>query len=323
MKSFNSAFAPKLEALLAFREAMGLSRLPMAQYLRRLDRFCSAHYPNSAHLSKDIVMKWIDAESMRKNNDICGKANAIRQLGKYLDSVGEAAYILPERFAPRKSNFVPYIFSDDELASFFRSADALWPTGNYPFDPEIAPVLFRMLYSCGLRPGEGRLLKRSAINFNTGEVLITQNNKQKKERIIVMSDDMLALCKQYDTQRTIFGRGSDFFFPAREGRPYTPLRLIDVFKKCWFLANPDVPIPDVPGARPYDLRHRFATTVMHRWLDEGRDLYAMLPCLRAYMGHETFASTAYYIHLLPENLVRSAGIDWTSFDTMFPERVRQ
>jgi len=71
--------------------------------------------------------------------------------------------------------------------------------------------------------------------------------------------------------------------------------------------------------RPYDLRHRFASTVLLRWMDEGRDLYAMLPYLRAYMGHESFSSTAYYIHLMPENLMKSAGVDWSFFNKLLPE----
>jgi hypothetical protein len=45
----------------------------------------------------------------------------------------------------------------------------------------------------------------------------------------------------------------------------------------------------------------------------------MLPYLRAYMGHEEFESTAYYIHLLPENLVRSAGINWEALNAILPE----
>jgi len=37
------------------------------------------------------------------------------------------------------------------------------------------------------------------------------------------------------------------------------------------------------------------------------------------MGHSSLSETAHYIHLLPENLVKSAGIDWASFDEMIPE----
>lgn len=71
--------------------------------------------------------------------------------------------------------------------------------------------------------------------------------------------------------------------------------------------------------RVYDLRHRFASAALHRWLDEGKDLYSRLPYLRTYMGHKELAATAYYIHLLPENLVKSAGIDWDALGRMIPE----
>lgn len=74
---------------------------------------------------------------------------------------------------------------------------------------------------------------------------------------------------------------------------------------------------DVPERilQRYDfIRHRFASTVLQRWLDEGRNLYAMLPYLRAYMGHEKFSDTAYYIHILPERLMVSPGVQWENID---------
>ena len=45
----------------------------------------------------------------------------------------------------------------------------------------------------------------------------------------------------------------------------------------------------------------------------------MLPYLRAYMGHDTMNETAYYIHILPEHLVKSSAIDWELFNNMFVE----
>jgi hypothetical protein len=45
----------------------------------------------------------------------------------------------------------------------------------------------------------------------------------------------------------------------------------------------------------------------------------MLPYLRAYMGHDSLSETAYYIHILPENLVKTTAIDWDAFNSMLPE----
>lgn len=50
-----------------------------------------------------------------------------------------------------------------------------------------------------------------------------------------------------------------------------------------------------------------------------KNFYSRLPYLRTYMGHKELSATAYYIHLLLENLVKSAGIDWDSTRVMLPE----
>ena len=147
----------------------------------------------------------------------------------------------------------------------------------------------------------------------------TKGHKGHKERIIVMSDDMLCQCRKYDTIRAIGNPKSDCFFVRPDGLPVTAQHLTLVFGRCWKRANPDIPANMLPRLRPYDLRHRFASIVLQKWLNEGEDLYAMLPYLRAYMGHKEFSSTAYYIHLLPENLLRSAGVDWSMIDGVSPE----
>lgn len=178
--------------------------------------------------------------------------------------------------------------------------------------------MFRLIYTCGLRPQEGRKLHRRNINFQTGEILIT-NTKKKKERFVVMSDDMLALCRRYDKMRQFFYEDNRYFFPGSADGPIDGSWLNRQFQKCWKSANPDIPKENLPHVRIYSLRHRFASANLNRWMDGQKDLTAMLPRLRAYMGHYTLAETAYYIHLLPENLVKNKGVDWGAFSGIIPE----
>jgi integrase len=114
----------------------------------------------------------------------------------------------------------------------------------------------------------------------------------------------------------LFFPKSDYFFPSTDDSPYPAKWLTQQFKKIWDSVKP---AQNSANVRVYDLRHRFATAVMMKWLDEGADLYAKLPYLSTYMGHAHFEATAYYIHLLPENLTKSSAIDWTSFSTLIPE----
>lgn len=178
--------------------------------------------------------------------------------------------------------------------------------------------MFRLIYTCGLRPAEARTLKTENIYLDSGEVLIT-GTKRNKDRIVVMSEDMRTLCVDYNERRTRFPFESDYFFPRADGEAFASITILREFQRCWKNANPDIAEKNLPFVRVYDLRHRFATAAVQRWLDDGSDLNAKLPFLRAYMGHDSFAQTAYYIHLLPANLTQSTAVDWAVFDTLIPE----
>lgn len=318
MVKFASVFGHYIEDMLVYRESLGFSRITYEQVLSNLDMTCLLLFPNEKTLSKEIVMKWIERRPEESANTLKTRAAIIRYFAKYLNSVGVPAYVFPENFTPSKTRFTPYVFTDLELKKLFEQFDHAIATSHYPFKPYILPVLFRLIYTCGLRPNEGRELLCRNINLDTGEILITKT-KHHKERLVVMSEDTLALCKKYDRIRTVIALESLYFFPAPNGKASTASWVNSEFKKAWQRANQEIPKEKLPSVRVYDLRHRFATAALHRWMDEGKDLYAFLPYLRAFMGHNELSSTAYYIHLLPENLVKSSGIDWASFSSLLPE----
>ena len=133
-----------------------------------------------------------------------------------------------------------------------------------------------------------------------------------------MSDDLLSMAKAYTALRDAACPDSEHFFPSPDGTSYTSRWMQNNFKRFFAHENPGIPKEFLPPVRVYDLRHRFATAVLSRWLDEKKDIHSRLPYLRTYMGHKDLESTAYYIHLLPENLVKSAGIDREIMGNIFP-----
>ncbi len=240
----------------------------------------------------------------------------MRQFARYLCAIGEEAYILPEKYAPLKSRATAYLFTDMELSALFRAIDQLPPTKKEPFLNEIAPALYRLIYTCGLRPNEGRELLAENIHLETGEILIT-HTKRNKERIVVMSDDMLIFARKYEQRRRLFCCENPYFFPSANGGALTTETLYSAFNRAWSHAELAGKYPG--KVRVYDLRHRFASACLNRWLNNGENLMAMLPFLREYMGHGSLSETAYYIHILPENIIKSSAIDWDKFNAMFPE----
>ncbi len=313
MYEFKSGFAKQLMEYLSFRESMGYSK-EHAKCLKWFDKFCIDNYPNETILSKDIVCGWFSSDIQQGKRGYENKASAIRLFAKY---IGNGAYILPMKYVPRKKQFVPYIPTKSELVALFNAAKN-FKLKNEPIANHTLLTMFKLMYSCGLRPHECRTLECKNIMFNTGEILISKT-KRCKERIVVMSDEMLAIMKEYDTIRNIANNVSEYFFARADGTMYSDQSFRNMVIRCWKLANPNIDEQLLPRFRAYDLRHCFASTVLHKWIDEGRNLYAMLPYLRAYMGHEHFEDTAYYIHILPERLLNSPGIAWDKIDNIIPE----
>jgi len=137
-----------------------------------------------------------------------------------------------------------------------------------------------------------------------------------------MSPDMLARAREYDAIRAPLSHGSEYFFPRWDGGVFEPRVIQGYFTECWKHANPNVHRDELPRVRVYDLRHRFATSAIIRWINNGAELGAKLTYLQAFMGHESINETLYYIHFLPEHLVKSSGVDWSEFNEIVPEVMR-
>lgn len=314
---FQSSFAGSLEAMLEYKTSIGYSRNTYLRHCVSFDRYCMEACPKADTLTQSIVLGWIQMKSGEQPVSVRGRCSFMRTFAKYLSSTGRDAYMLPERFSCRRSNFTPYIFTDVELAALFHEVDSFCSSGD-AFQPLLLSTLFRLIYTCGLRPREGRMMERSCVNTDTGEILITET-KQHRERTVVMSDDMKALASSYCRIRDAAFPDSVYLFPNPEGKAYSATWLGNRLKYFFRLANPDADPEMLPHIRVYDLRHRFASAALMRWIDNGEDLKNKLPYLRAYMGHKELSATAYYIHLLPENLVKSAGIDWAFLESLIPE----
>lgn len=166
------------------------------------------------------------------------------------------------------------------------------------------------MYCCGMRPSEPLNLLCEDVDLRGGDVYI-RASKRKKDRHIIMSDEMIALCQKYDSM----SGNRRYFFERWDGNKFPTYWMTNQFRICWRNSR----LEKKGNPRPYDLRHNFATRTLMRWTDENRDIMAMLPYLSTYMGHICYSHTLYYVYLLPERLRKSANIDWEKFKGMYPE----
>lgn len=304
-----------IEDMLRYKESLGYSRNSYESFLQDFKRFLVTDYPVYEILTEKIMLEWCQMRKTEKASGFQRRAGVLREFSKYLFSINRSKCILSLDFLPKITRYMPYIFTDEELIDLFNASDCVAPTPNSPHREIIIPVIFRVIYFCGLRPNEGREILRRDVDLDEGTIII-RTNKSNRERKIPLSEDIKRLCKKYSEQLAVFQPNSDYFFPSPKGKPYSTKWLRDQFYALWQSTKPSNPHQSV---RVYDLRHRYATAVMMKWIDEKADLSAMLPYLSAYMGHVNFSSTAYYIHLLPENLLQSESINWEKLSSLIPE----
>jgi len=307
-------FSEYIEDMLLYKESIGYSRKSYEYDLMRFCKFIESKKLNVTDLKEDIIQSWCSRRESETSTRARRRIQSIRELLKYLSAIGIDCYVIPSSFLPRAKIRTPYIFTDKELLGIFDVCDNLKPERSSPHRHLILPVLLRLIVFCGLRPNEGRELQSNDIDFDRGIILI-RKNKSHKERYVALSDDVLQMCRSYRSTIISVFNNHTYFFPSPNGIPYNRRWLARQFWLIWKRVNPNI---GDTNAVIYDLRHRYATTMMMKWLNEGADLYAKLPYLSAYMGHTHFSDTAYYIHLLPENLTRSAAIDWTRFSDLIP-----
>lgn len=304
-----------IEDMLLYKESIGYSRNSYEYWVMCFFRFMESKHLSVNDLQADVVLDWCAKQEKESLAGARRRIQPVREFLKYLSATGIDCYVIPSSMIPRQKAPTPYIFTDEELRCIFKECDQLMPNPHSPYRHLILPVLLRLIFFCGLRPNEGRELQSCDFDFDNGVIHI-RKNKAHKERYVAVSDDVLRMCKSYNTAVTDIFNDHTYFFPSLNGTPYDHHWLKRQFRMIWEKTKGKECSGNVTV---YNLRHRYATTMMQKWLDANADLYTMLPYLSTYMGHTHFSDTAYYIHLLPEHLIRSASIGWEHFSDLIPE----
>jgi integrase len=304
---FNSLFADDILAYIKLRCSLGNKEDTFARRVHSFDIFCMEKYSDRAELSQEMAEGWCSLRPNEKENTLQLRTSILRGFSKYLISIGKDAHVLPDGFAGKTVAFIPYLYNDVELSSFFIGADHLSPHPLSPYREYVIPVMFRVLYCCGLRPQEVRHLELSDVNLEDSTFYI-EDSKRKKDRIVAISPELIELCRKYNCLIQTFLPGREYFFQNPNGGPYRSACIQQFFYKCWKAVG--VSFLQEHKPRVYDWRHNFATRVIISWMNEKKDVMNLLPYLSTYMGHSSLEYTAYYIHLVPEHLKSSNSTDW-------------
>ena len=294
MMPFASSLAPYIQGLIDQKRAGGYKYDMEALTLYQFDRFCQERGVAGNSLSRDIAMEWLARRSSEGNRARNSRAACIRQLAKYMLSLGKDAYVPFGSSTELKP--VPHILTQEELQAFFFEVDHFKP--GYRSKDRMAmaySVMFRLFYCCGMRLQEVCKLRISDVDLETGRITVYQS-KGHRDRIVFMTADLLLICRRYDKAVRVSLPQREWFFTAsEEASPFYKTNMCRRFKYFW----DKTPFAGKVDREPtiHALRHTFVVHRINSWMGEGGDFQTLLPYLSRYLGHKSFDETYYYYHL--------------------------
>jgi integrase len=297
--AYTSIFAEAIQGFVLERQALGYTWQKQAASLKRFDRFCVEVGHSQVCLSRELAMKWAEKKPYESDDAQSRRIRLVRMLARYMVRAGYDAYIYPDHVGVRQSStYEPYLFSERELARFLNRVDRCLPVRSSPHRHLVFPLLYRMLYGCGLRVSE-------ALNLTVGDVnieertLTIRNGKFHKDRLVPMSPSLVARCRIYMEAIHPLKQPEHAFFPAAHGGRYSEKRIYDYFRR--FLWEAGISHGGRgKGPRLHDMRHAFAVHCLKRWVQRGTDLTVALPYLSAYLGHAGLKGTQRYLRFTAE-----------------------
>jgi len=295
LMGFRSSWAQFLSDFIREKRACGYRYATQDNTLQPLDRmWCERGAPDPS-LSRAWAEKFIAVRPGESPANTAKRASLWRELARYGERRGMAAYIPPTGTLPLASRqFAPYIYSRAELQQLFLAIDRYPASTAWPGRTAMLAVLYRLLYGTGMRVGEALGLNHADFDSREGVITIHQG-KNQRDRLVplapALAKRLASYCRRFPGDRN----APIFLSPMRQ-------HALDhsTVNRHFHSLIESIGLPprqNRRGPRLHDLRHTFAVHRLEKWYRAGESLDAKLPLLSAYMGHKTLHDTYYYLRI--------------------------
>jgi integrase len=265
MKIYNyfSKLASPIQSFIDEKRVLGRKFDKESLIFYEFDRFLVNQNLDKEELPKTIVEAWIEKRPNEKRKNQRYRLNFTKRFVLYLQSRGYTAYYPDLSIATHDDNeFVPYIFSNDELTGILGYFENMKPSRSSTVMHLVLPLLFRTLCCCGLRLSEATHLKIYDVNFDDG-ILHIRNAKYDKQRYVPMSPDLIVRFREYRTKIHESSDVEDYFFPNARRNNYSNGEIYRRFREALWHSGIEHKGRGF-GPRVHDLRHTFAVRCMQK-----------------------------------------------------------
>ena len=276
---YKSIFKKDIENLIMYENAMNFkSNSKLA--LLDLDRYFISINKSIKNITKEEYYNYIYNYD-DSNYDSYKRYLTILKLSRYLIRFGNTNVFVEEVMFDNNSDFKPHIYTKTEIRKIFFKIDSMKfekKNLNYEY-----PVLFRLLYSTGMRISEALKIKGKNVNLKNGEIDIILS-KENISRKIYLSKTMIEVLKKYFNLMNL--KNNDYIFSVSEASS------LSVFKKV--IKELNIKIQRI---RLHDLRHTFSTMALEKLIKKNFEPKEALAYLEQYIGHYNEMSSEYYLHM--------------------------
>lgn len=290
-----SNFKEDIQNFLNLKHSTGYKYTTSQILIEQFDNFCYSKYQDKIILDEEVGLNWAKSRKDESASSIQNRIVVVREFAKYLISLNKVAFVIPTTYIPKKDKYKSYIYSSNELERIFDVIDNQKFKCTYKTSYTVFPVLFRILYGCGLRISEALNLKVKDVNLQNG-IIAVYEAKNNNDRLVPISNNLKNRMLEYADKMHKNSCSTDYFFYLKNRK--TPiikstlrLSFARIMKSACIEKNKKI------NPRIHDFRHTFAVNRLKKFIKENKDLTVYLPILKTYMGHSKFISTEYYLKL--------------------------
>jgi len=310
--NFKSVFKNELNYFIKYKKSLGFKYEDEIKRLKSLDNTLVKLNIKSKKITKETFEKLVERNN-KVGENYAKHYRVIKHFCKFLISNEYKNIYYKDKKFKIINNYKPKIFNDNEILLFFETLDKYKENYKnkkfYQLYYSYA-IIFRLLYSCGLRSSEVLKITKENINFKENTINII-DSKRHVSRIIVLSDSMKKCLENYVNHFNI-KEGLIFKNSYNKIIHYNSLR--DYYKKILDLSNLN------RESHLHDLRHTFCNKALNQMLENGYEENVAIVYLYKYMGHKTITETEYYLHFTDYNKKKFIDIN-DSFSKLLYEGV--
>ena len=298
-----------------YRSASGWWNKGYQANLNAFEIYCIQQFPGENALLQEMLNGWYDKKPTECLASVRCRTQVVTTLVRYIQKKYCTDLFVPHLPQKYKNHYIPHSFSDEELRAFFSECDSQVleaPPGEPALRALTLSVIFRTLYSTGMRTTEARLLKTDEINFDEAMVSII-STKGDRQHFVALDYELNSVLIRYNgIAQRLHPERKYFFYNKDINEPFSARELRYQFKKQWKKANST-------HAVPYDLRHNYAVQNINHWIASGFEFHDKFLYLSKSMGHSSLESTKYYYSLVPKMAGIMRDCDNDSFNSLVPE----